>query len=75
MCVSKYLPSHTKCHQLDLLDQLLLWQRGLDRFHLVSLILEHLLAQLVHVFEEQDLDVLCVERLQSLGCIPGSAET
>lgn len=69
MCVSRLPIGPLACHQLDLLDQLLLWQRGLECFHLVSLVLEHLLAQFVHILEEQDLDVLSVERFESLGRI------
>jgi hypothetical protein len=51
-------------HIADLLNQLVLWQAGLDRLDLVALVFEDLHASIVYVLEQQDLDVLGVERLQ-----------
>lgn len=54
-------------HVLDLLNKLILGERALEGLDLVLLSLEDGLASLVDVLEEQDLDVLGVERLKLLG--------
>nr|POE56575.1 hypothetical protein CFP56_33547 [Quercus suber] len=54
-------------HVPDLLDQLVLRERTLEGFDLVALLGEDVAAGLVDVLEQQDLDVLGVERLQLFG--------
>lgn len=51
----------------DLLDQLILRQRGLESLHLVALLLQNITSSLVYILEEKDLDILGVEGLQLLG--------
>lgn len=50
----------------DLLDELLLRKRSLQGLDLVALGLEDVLATRVDIFQEQDLDVCCLEGLELL---------
>lgn len=51
-------------HSPNLLNELVFRQRRLEKFDLVALALEHIHPGLVDVFQEQDLDVLSIERLE-----------
>lgn len=57
-------------YSLDLLNELVLWQRGLQRLDLVALALQNVNTGLVDILQQQDLDVLCIEWLQLL-CAAG----
>lgn len=50
----------------DLLNELLLGKRSLQGLDLVALGFEDVLATLVDVFQEQDLDVCCLKGLELL---------
>lgn len=51
---------------LDLLNKLILWQRRLQRLNLVALATEDIPSGLVHILQEQNLDVLGLEWLELL---------
>lgn len=51
----------------NFINELILGQRRLQSFNLVALFSKDVFAGLVDVLEEQNLDVLGVERLQELG--------
>lgn len=55
-----------RSHKPNLLNELILWKRGLVKLDLVSLLAENVLSSLVDVLEKEDLDVLSVEGLQLL---------
>ncbi|KAI7491367.1 hypothetical protein KC351_g26 [Hortaea werneckii] len=67
-------PNANDVHILDLLNQFVLRERALEDFDLVALLLQDVLARLVDVLEQQDFDVLGVERLQAL-CRSGQTTT
>lgn len=45
----------------DLLDQLVLWQRRLQGFHLVALLGQDVLTALIDILQQQNLDICGVE--------------
>lgn len=51
----------------DLFDELILGQRGLEELDLVALLGEDIAAGLVHILEQQDLDVLGGKGLEMFG--------
>ena len=57
---------------LDLLDELVLGQRGLEGLDLVALASQNFAAALVDVLQQQDLDILGVKGLELLGFSDGS---
>lgn len=52
---------------LDLLDELVFRQGSLESLDLVALAGQNITAALVHIFQQEDLNILRVERLQRLG--------
>ena len=56
----------TSNYSLDFLNELVLWQRGLQGLDLVALALQNINTGLVDILQQQDLDVLRVEWLQLL---------
>lgn len=50
----------------DLLNELIFRQRSFQSFNLIALTSENVYAALVYIFEEQDPDVLGIERLELL---------
>jgi len=58
---------HFEGYAPNLLDELVLGQRSLEELNLVPLASENVSARLVHVFQQQDLDVPGVERFELLG--------
>lgn len=61
-------------HVPDLFNQLVLWQRRLKTFNLVALSGQDILTTLIDIFQQQDLDVLGVERLQLLWRSQGTGQ-
>lgn len=57
----------TRTHAPDLLNQLVLGERGLESLNLVALAPQDLLAADVDILQKQDLNVLSVEGLERLG--------
>lgn len=66
---------HQHHHLPDLLNELVLRQRRLEEFNLVALVSQNVLASLIDVLEQQNLDVLGIEGLQSLGSAASSKST
>lgn len=67
LCVEGLVSSVGSCPSgdlPDLLNELLLRKRSLEGLNLVALGLENILATLVDVFQEQNLDVCCLKGLQ-----------
>lgn len=67
LCVDGLVSSIGPCPSGDLpdfLNELLLRKRSLEGLNLVALGLENILATLVDVFQEQNLDVCCLKGLQ-----------
>jgi len=67
---SRTIANKQKKNSPNLLNQLVLGQRSLLEFDLVALALQDILASLVDIFQEQDLDILSVEGLEMLGRCP-----
>lgn len=70
VCRESRLRSDTdRVDVLDLFDQLLLRKRGCEELHLVALLRKDVERSLVHVFQQQDLDVACREWFQRLALL------
>ena len=54
----------TSNYSLDFLNELVLWQRGLQGLDLVALALQNINTGLVDILQQQDLDVLPGARSQ-----------